>query len=131
MRVLVLHHASDAALAAAVARELTTHGFERAGSVGGAEAALLLVSRAALRDGMGSGPADAIAAGIDVLPVLVDPDLLPPGFPVHRKHVPLASDVEGLVQHLLAHRERGDARQIDSKRDLFGLGVLLALLART
>jgi hypothetical protein len=35
------------------------------------------------------------------------------------------------VKHLVEHRARGDARQIDSKRELFGLGLLLAVLARS
>ena len=130
MKVHVLHHAADAALAKALVRELQASGFVGVASVREADVAVLLVSRTALRDGLGSGPADAIAAGIDVLPLLVDPDPLPPGFPVSRKHAPLASDAQAALRHLRERRERGDARQIDSKRDLFGLGVLLALLPR-
>jgi hypothetical protein len=127
MRITLLHHASDAGMAGRVRAELTEQGYELVAAPGEAEVVLLLVSRAALRDGLGTGPAEAVAAGIHVLPLLVGGDALPPGFPVHKKHAPLAGNVEAIVAHVVAHREAGEARQIDSKRDLFGLGVLLAL----
>jgi hypothetical protein len=130
MRVALLHHPADAALAASVVREMTPHGFSRAGAVAEAEVALVLVSGAALRDGLGGGLRAALAAGLPVLPLLVEAELVPPELPVHRKHVPLAGDAQTVVRHLLEHRERGEARQIESKRALFGQGVLLALLHR-
>ena len=130
MRVHLQHHEADAPLAATLAKGLTERGFVRAATPGEADVALLLVSRAALRDGLGTGPAEAVAAGIHVLPLLVGDDVLPPGFPVHRKHLPLPANAEAVVKHLDEERERGAARQIDSKRELFGLGLLLALLPR-
>jgi hypothetical protein len=130
VRITLLHHASDAGLAGKVRAELTEQGYELVAAPGDAELAVVLVSRAALRDGLGTGPAEAVAAGVHVLPLLVGGDVLPPDFPVHKKHAPLAGNVEAIVAHVVAHREAGDARQIDSKRDLFGLGVLLALLQR-
>ena len=130
MRVLLLHHAADAGLAKAVRTALPSRGFEPVSAVDGAEVVVVLASRAAFREGLGAAPADALARGLPVLPVLIGDDALPPELPVHRKHVPLARDPEAVVQHLLEHRERGEARQIDSKRALFGLGVLLAVLQR-
>jgi hypothetical protein len=131
MRVLLLHHPADAAWAKAVRTALPSRGFEPVTAVDGAEVVLALVGRAAIRDGLGATLREALGRGLPVLPVLIGDDALPPELPVHRKHVPLARDPEAAVQHLLEHRERGEARQIDSKRALFGLGVLLALLQRT
>src|SRR5687767_3597977 len=112
MRVQIQHHEADALLAATLASGLEERGFVRAATPGEADVALLLVSRAALRDGLGTGPGEAVAAEVQVLPLLVGDDVLPPGFPVHKKHLPLPASVEAVVKHLDRERERGDARQI-------------------
>jgi hypothetical protein len=130
VRVLLLHHPSDQAFVASLLPELARGGFERVLAAPGADVALCLASRAALEDGLGGGPRQALEAGVPALTVLLGEDLLPAGFPVHRKHAPLAKDVAGVLRHLTEHRAQRGAHQIDGKRELFGYGVLLALLAR-
>jgi hypothetical protein len=131
VNIHLVHHAADITLVAALAEAAAKVGFARVDTPAAAGLALVLVSRAALQEGLGRGPAEVLAAGVPVLTVLVDEDPLPPDFPIHRKHAPIARDVPALVALLTDRREDLGARQIDSKRDLFGYGVLLALLHRT
>lgn len=128
MNLHLIHHDADTALATALAAEAARAGFARVDAPAEAGLVLVLVSRAALKDGLGRGPEQALAAGVPVLTVVVDDEALPPEFPVHPKHVPLARGVPALVELLTERSEALGARQIDSKRDLFGYGVLLALL---
>lgn len=130
MRVYLVHHASDADFAATLVKEMERREFTRADAVGEADVALVLVSQLALARGLGRGPQEALEAGIAVLTVLWGDDALPPGFPVAKKHAPLAKDVAGVLKLLVEHREQRGAHQIEGKRELFGYGVLLALAQR-
>jgi len=131
MRVYFVHHASDAALAVQVTEAMERHELTRAETLPEADVALVLASRTALARGLGREPQEALAAGRTVLTVLWGDDALPPGFPVAKKHAPLAKDVAGVLKLLLEHRAQRGAHQIEGKRELFGYGVLLALVHRS
>ena len=130
MRVLLIHHPSDAGFAADLVEAMGRHRFEARTEADGCDFALVLASKAALRDGLGEAPAKALAAGLRVVPVVLGDDALPPRFPVHAKHVPRAADVADLMRLLEDHRKVAPQKIADSKQELFGYGVLLALLSR-
>lgn len=130
MRVHFVHHPDDAALVAEVERLGRGHRLEAWPTPEGSDVALVVGSRAALRDGLGGRPAAALAAGVDVLTVLVGEAALPARFPAARKHVPWVADAASALRLLEDHRRNAAARIADGKRELFGFGVLAALLAR-
>lgn len=130
MNVLLVHHPSDRDFATTLAKEMERRDFARVEQAAQADLALLLVGAAALRDGLGRAPREALEAGIAVLTVLSGDDTLPLRFPVARKHTPLANDVPAVMKHLNEHRKLLGQKQIESKQELFGYGVLLALLHR-
>lgn len=130
MRVFVVHHPGDQDFVETLVREMERRGFDRVARAAEADVALLLVSRAALQHGLGSAPREALEAGIDALPVLLGDDAVPLRFPVHRKHTPLAKDVATVMKHLVENRKQRGAHQVEGKRELFGYGVLLALVLR-
>jgi hypothetical protein len=130
VRVHLVHHRSDAEFAGTIARAMAAGGFERVEGAQGADLALLLVSRAALEEGLGTAPKKALEAGIPVLPLLVGDDTVPLRFPVPRKHIPIAHDVAAVLKHLTEHRKTLSAKQSDSKQERLGQGLLLALLHR-
>lgn len=131
MRVQLVHHAADTAFAETLARTMATRDFACVPTPGEADLALLLISRAALEDGLGAAPRRALEAGIAVLPLLVGDDTVPLRFPVPRKHLPIARDVATILKHLTEHRKTLAAKQADSKQERLGQGLLLALLHRT
>lgn len=130
MRIQLIHHDADADFAGTLARTMAQREFERVERAQDADLALLLVSRAALEDGLGQAPSDALAADLAVLPLLVGDDTVPLRFPVPRKHIPVARDVAAVMKHLAEHRKTLSAKQADSKQERFGQGLLLALLHR-
>ena len=130
MNVLLVHHASDRDFAATLTKEMMRRDFERVETAQGADLALVLVGAAALKDGLGRAPREALETGIPVLTVLSGDEAVPMRFPIHRKHAPLANDVPAVMKHLVEHRKQLGAKQISSKQELFGYGVLLALLHR-
>lgn len=130
MRVHLVHHADDRDFAATLGREMARRDFDVVPPEQAADVALVLASAAALRSGLGRAPRQALEAGLDVLTVLLGDDALPLRFPVARKHAPLANDVPAVMKHLAEYRRQLGAKQIDGKRELFGYGVLLALLHR-
>ena len=130
MNVFLVHHASDRDFAATLTKEMERRDFARAETAQGADLALLLVGAAALKDGLGRAPREALETGIPVLTVLSGDEAMPVRFPIHRKHAPLANDVPAVMKHLVEHRKQLGAKQISSKQELFGYGVLLALLHR-
>lgn len=131
MRVHLVHHADDRDFAATLAQEMARRDFDVVPPAEAADVVLLLVSAQALKGGLGRAPRQALEAGLDVLTVLVGDDTLPLRFPVARKHAPLAHDVPTVMKHLAEYRRQLGAKQIDGKRELFGYGVLLALLHRS
>jgi hypothetical protein len=130
MRVHLVAAPSDAAFVAELVRIMAPHRFEAWPTVDGADVVLLLLSREALRDGLGRTPADAIAAEICLLPVLLGEEVAPRRFPAHAKHMPWARDVSGALRLLEDHRKNASQKIADGKRELFGHGLVLALLAR-
>jgi hypothetical protein len=130
MRVHFVHHPDDRAFAAEVERLMAAHRIERWPTAEGSDVALVLASRAALRDGLGDAPQTALRAAIPILTVLLHDDAVPLRFPAARKHLPQVSDPAGALRLLEDHRRNAAAKIADGKRELFGLGVLAALLAR-
>jgi hypothetical protein len=130
VRVHVVHHASDADFVAGLAGVLGPHRFALHATPEGADVALVLVSRAALRDGLGDGPARALRAGLATLPVVLGGDVVPMRFPVPAKHVAHATEVGEVVRLLEDHRKNAGRKIAEGKRELFGYGLLLALLGR-
>jgi hypothetical protein len=130
LRVHVVHHPEDADFVAGLARVLAPHRFEVRETPDGADLALVLVSRAALRDGLGDAPARALEAGLATLPVVLGADVVPLRFPVPPKHVPHVVDGGGVLRLLEDHRKVASRKIADGKRELFGYGLLLALLGR-
>jgi|GEM_PF-2940888 len=130
MRVHLAHHAADAAFVAELTRVMTPHRFEAWPTVDGADAVVLVLSRTALREGLGAAPAAAVAAEVATLPMLLGDDLAPPRFPAHNKHMPVVRDGSGALRILEDHRKGAGQKIADGKRELFGFGLLLALLAR-
>src|SRR5438034_221396 len=98
MRVLLIHHPSDADFVAGLIEAMGRHRFEARAEADGCDFALVLASKAALRDGLGEAPAMALAAGLRVVPVVLGGDALPPRFPAHAKHVPRAADVADVMR---------------------------------
>jgi len=131
MRVHFVHHAAETALAAELERLAAAHRIERWPTAEGSDVALVLASTAAMRDGLGAAPRTALASGIAVLTVLVYDDAVPLRFPAARKHLPMIKDPAGALRLLEDHRRNAAAKIADGKRELFGLGVLAALLARS
>lgn len=130
MRVHFVHHAAEQAFAAEVERLAAAHRIERWPTPEGSDVVLVLASAAALRDGLGDAPRAALGSGVAVLTVLVYDDAVPLRFPAARKHLPLVKDPAGALRLLEDHRRNAAAKIADGKRELFGLGVLAALLAR-
>jgi hypothetical protein len=130
VRVHVVHHAEDAGFVASLVPVLATHRFEIRESPEGSDVALVLVSRAALRDGLGDRPAHALRAGVATLPVLLGGDVVPMRFPVPAKHVAHVDDAAGVLRLLEDHRKLASRKIADGKRELFGYGLLLSLLHR-
>jgi hypothetical protein len=130
MRVRFLHHAADARFVAEVERVMAAHRFEPAGTLAAADVVVVLASRPALREGLGTAPAEALASGVTVVTVLLGEDALPDRFPAPHKHVPLVRDVASALRLLEDHRRTAAAKIAEGKRELFGYGVLLALLDR-
>ncbi|MFM8386268.1 MAG: hypothetical protein ACKOCB_05535 [Planctomycetia bacterium] len=130
MRILLIHHPSDASFVASLVPEMARRDFDRVEAPAAADLAVLLVSRAALEQGLGEAPRQALDAGLELLPLLLGEDVLPARFPVHRKHTPLCKDVAGVLKVLVENRKQRGAKQIDGKSEVFGYGVLLGLLAR-
>lgn len=109
---------------------MAPHHFEPWPTVDGCDAVVCLLSPAALRDGIGSAPAAAIEAEIAVLPMLLGESPAPRRFPAHAKHMPIARDASHAVRLLLDHRKNATQKIADGKRELFGFGLLLGLLAK-
>ena len=130
MRVFLIHHPSDAGFAAGLTERMGQHHFEARTESAGSDLAVLLVSKAAFRDGLGEAPAEAMAAGLRVLPVVLGDDAVPLRFPVHSKHIAHATDTGEVIRILEDHRKVAGQKIADSKQELFGYGVLLALLGR-
>ena len=130
MRVHFVHHPADRPFAAEVERIMASHRIERWPTADGSDVALVLASAAAMRDGLGDAPRAALAAAIPVLTGLVHDDAVPLRFPAARKHLPLVKDAASVLRLLEDHRRHAAAKIADGKRELFGLGVLAALLAR-
>lgn len=130
MRLHLAHHAADAAFVAELTRVMAPHRFEAWPTVEGSDAVVLVLSRTALREGLGAAPATAVAAEVATLPLLVGDDLVPPRFPAHNKHMPLVRDGAGALRLLEDHRKNAGQKIADGKRELFGFGLLLSLLAR-
>jgi hypothetical protein len=130
MRVHFVHHAEDRAFVAEVARVMAGHRFEPADAAQGSDLAVVVASKAALRDGLGAAPLRALAAGVRTATVLLGEDALPDRFPVPHKHVPLVRDVASMLRLLEDHRRTGAAKIAEGKREMLGYGVLLALLGR-
>jgi hypothetical protein len=130
MKVHVVHHETDADFVAGLARVLGPHRFDLHPTPEGADVALVLVSRAALRDGLADRPERALRAGLATLPVVLGGDVVPLRFPVPAKHVPHATEVTEVVRLLEDHRKNAGRKIADGKRELFGYGLLLALLGR-
>jgi len=130
MRTHYVTHPSDRPFADEVAQRASAHGLERADDLASADVAFVLASAAALRDGLGGAPAAALAAGVPVLLAVRGDVAFPDGFPVARKHLPLAVDAAGAVRLLEDHARNAASKIADGKRELFAHGVLLALLAR-
>lgn len=130
MRVFFVHHADDEGFVAEVARLMAAHRFERWPTAAGSDLALVLASAPALRDGLGGAPSAALSAAIPVLTCLLYDDAVPLRFPVPRKHLPLVKEPATTLRLLEDHRKHRNAQIIDGKRELFGHGVLAALLAR-
>ena len=131
MRVFLIHHPSDAEFAAGLSSRMAQHHFEVRTETDGSDLALLLVSKAAFRDGLGAAPHAALAAQLRVLPVVLGDDAVPLRFPVHAKHIPHASDAGEVMKILEDHRKLSGQKIADSKQELFGYGMLLALLGRS
>lgn len=130
MRLHLASHAADAPFVAALVPVMTKHHFESWPTVVGSDAVVCLLSKAALRDGVGGAPAEAIAAQIAVLPMLLGDEPAPRRFPAHAKHMPLARDVSAAIRLLEDHRKNAAQKIADGKRELFGFGLLLGLLAK-
>jgi hypothetical protein len=130
VRVHVVHHPADAGFVSSLPEVLTPHRIEIRPTAEGSDLALVLVSSAALRDGLGDGPARALKAGIDTMPVLLGTDVVPLRFPVPAKHLPHVESAAGVLRLLEEHRKVASRKTLDGKRDLFGYGLLLALLGR-
>jgi hypothetical protein len=130
MRIHLVHHADDADFAATLAREMASRSFERVDEARASDLALVLVSAAALRDGLGTAPKKALEAGVRVRTLLLGDDTIPLRFPVHLKHVDLVKDVATIVKLLVDQRKTLNAKIIDSKSDLFAYGLLLSLVHR-
>ena len=130
MHVHLIHHASDAEFAGALSEAMAAHRLDRHASASGSDVVLVLASRLALKDGLGDGPAKAMAAGVPVLTTVLGDGVLPPRFPVANKHVPLVRDVASALRLLEDHRKNAAAHIADGKRELFAHGLFLALLAR-
>ena len=130
MRIHFVHHAADLAFVAALTAPLGTHHMEPWPTPDGSDLVVVLASRAALRDGLGDAPSKPLHAGAAVLPVLLGDDLIPLCFPVPSKHLPRVTDAGTLLRVLEDHRKTAGSKIADSKSDVFGYGLLLALLAR-
>jgi hypothetical protein len=130
MRVHFVHHPADRAFVEEVARVMASHRFERHDTAAGSDVAVVVASRAAMREGLGTTAAEALAAGVPLLTVLLGDDALPDRFPVPHKHVPLVRDVASTLRLLEDHRRTASAKIAEGKRELFGYGVLLTLVAR-
>jgi hypothetical protein len=130
VRIHLVHHAVDAPFVAELTRVMLPHQFEPWPSVDGADVVVCLLSTAALRDGVGRAPAQAIEAEIAILPMLVGDVALPRRFPAHAKHMPLARDAGQALRLLEDHRKNAAQKIADGKRELFGFGLILGLLAK-
>lgn len=130
MRIHLAHHAADAAFAAELTRVMGPHQFDVWPTVAGSDAVVCLLSHPALRDGVGKAPAEAIDAEIAILPMLVGEAPVPRRFPAHAKHMPLARDAGQALRLLEDHRKNAAHKIADGKRELFGFGLVLALLAK-
>ena len=130
MRLHLVSHVLDAPFVADLIRVMTPHKFESWPTVEGSDAVVCLLSKSALRDGVGAAPAEAIAAEIAVLPMLLGEEPAPRRFPAHAKHMPIARDVSGAMRLLEDHRKNAAQKIADGKRELFGFGLLLGLLAK-
>jgi hypothetical protein len=131
VRVHVVHHPDDADFVSSLPAVLSPHRIEPWPTPEGSDVALVLVSRSALREGLGDGPARALRAGIAALPVLLGADLVPLRFPVPAKHLAHVRDGPGVLRLLEDHRRLASRKIADGKRELFGYGLLLALLHRS
>jgi hypothetical protein len=130
MRVRLLHHADASALARAVAGELARQGLVAAPADEPADVALVLIDRGALADGLGPALRHALEQGVPLVPVLLGADLVPQELAIAKKHLPLAADAATAVKHVLERRAEGMAGRLEGKKELFGLGLLAALLGR-
>ena len=130
MRLHLAHHATDAPFVAELTRVMAPHHFEAWPTIDGSDAVVLVLSRTALREGLGAAPATAVAAELATLPMLLGDDLVPPRFPAHNKHMPVVRDGAGALRLLEDHRKHAGQKIADGKRELFGFGLLLSLLAR-
>lgn len=130
MRLHLLAHALDAPFAAELVRVMTPHKFEAWPTVEGSDAVVCLLSKAALRDGLGAAPAAALAAEIAILPILIGDEPAPRRFPAHAKHMPIARDASGAMRLLEDHRKNAAQKIAEGKRELFGYGLVLGLLAK-
>jgi hypothetical protein len=130
VRIHVVHHPEDAGFVGTLAAFLTPHRFELHPTPEGSDVALILVSKAALRDGLGEGPGAAMRAGVAALPAILGGDVVPMRFPVPSKHVAHVDDGAAVLRLLEDHRKNASRKIADGKRELFGYGLLLALLHR-
>ena len=130
VRVHLVSHPADAPFVAELVRVMATHKFETWPTVEGCDVVALLLSKPALCDGLGPTPGEALAAEIAVLPMVLGAEPAPRRFPAHAKHMPLARDVSGALRLLEDHRKNAAQKIADGKRELFGFGLLLGLLAK-
>ena len=130
MRVHFVHHPEDRAFVAELVRVMAAHRFEPLESPEGSDLAVVLASKAALRDGLGAAPMQALAAGVRTVTIVLGNAVIPDRFPVPRKHIPHVSDVASALRLLEDQRRTASAKIAEGKRELLGYGVLLALLAR-
>jgi hypothetical protein len=130
MRVCFARHARDEAFVQSVVDLMSAHRMERHATPDGSDVVVLVASASALYEGLGDEPERALESGVPLLPVVLGEALVPRRFPAARKHVPLVSDAASMLRLLEDHRKNASAKIADGKRELFGYGLLLAMLAR-
>jgi hypothetical protein len=130
MLVHFVNHLADSPFVLEVERLMAAHQMHRHGTAEGSDVAVILASAAAMRDGLGDGPALALASGVALLPVVVGDGVVPHRYPAARKHIPLVTDPPTTLRLLEDHRKNAASKIAEGKRELFGYGILLALLAR-
>src|SRR5439155_13699817 len=119
MLVHFVNHETDADFVGEVVRLMAAHRMEQHAMPVGSDVALILASAAALRDGLGDRPIEALRAGVPVLTAVLGDDVVPLRFPVARKHLPLVNDPASALRLLEDHRKNASSKIADGKRELF------------